>query len=74
MTKEFYEDLAELAKKHKIAIMSGGVENLTKTTKGLQGNMFFVTNGEKVLSLQGGESAQFEASTTILLHKNRRKD
>jgi hypothetical protein len=54
--------------------MSGGVENLTKTTKGLQGNMFFVTNGEKVLSLQGGESAQFEASTTILLHKNRRKD
>jgi hypothetical protein len=72
MTKEFYEDLAELAKKQK-AIMSGGVENLTKTTKGLQGNMFFVTNGEKVLSLQGGEN-EFPASTTVLMLKNRRKD
>ena len=71
MTREFYEDLAELVKKHKIAIMSGGGENLAKTTKGLQGNMFFVTNGEKILSLQGGESAQFKASTILML-KNRR--
>lgn len=73
MTIEFYDDLSELAKKHNVAIMCGRGENLAKHTKVLQGNMFFVTTGEKVLSIQGEESAQ-EASTTILLHKNRRKD
>lgn len=72
MTKEFYQEFAELIKKHKLTMMTGGGENLAKTTKGLQGNMFFITNGEKVLSLQGGENA-FPTSTVLML-KNRRKD
>jgi hypothetical protein len=71
MTYEFYKELAELIKKHKVTMMTGGGENLVKHTKGLQGNMFFVTNGEKILSLQAGESVKFEASTILML-KNRR--
>lgn len=73
MTYEFYKELAELIQKHKLTLMTGKGDNLVKTTKSLQGNMFFVTNGEKVIELQGGESMVPEASTTILLHKNRFK-
>jgi hypothetical protein len=72
MTYEFYKELAELIQKHELTMVTGGGENLAKTTKGLQGNMFFITNGEKVLSLQGGENA-FPTSTILML-KNRRKD
>ena len=73
MTYEFYKELAELIKKHNLTMVTGGGENLAKTTKGLQGNIFFITNGEKVLSLQGGENA-FAAASTVLMLKNRRKD
>ena len=70
MTKEFYEELGELIKKHKLTLMTGDSENLVKTTKGLEGKMMFITNGEKVLSLRGGESAFSKAHTAILFHKN----
>ena len=69
MTKEFYTELAELIKKHKLTLINGDGDNLTKYTKGLQGNFMFVTNGEKSIHLQGGESMMHDASTTILMHK-----
>lgn len=71
MTKEFYEELGELIKKHKLTLMVGDSENLVKTTKGLEGKMMFITNGEKVVTLRGGESAFKKSDTTILIHKNR---
>ena len=72
MTYEFYKELAELIQKHKLTLMTGNPENLVKNTKGLEGNMMFITNGEKVLSLRGGKSAMQKAHTTISIHKNRR--
>lgn len=73
MTKEFYTELAELIKKHKLSIFTGNPDNLVKTSKSLRGNMIFITNGEKVIDLQGGEEMVYPSSTTILMHKNRRK-
>lgn len=74
MTREFYTELAELIQKHKLTLMTGPSDNLTKHTKGLEGQMMFITNGEKVVSLRGGESMVPESSTTILIHKNRYKE
>jgi hypothetical protein len=74
MTKEFYTELAELIKKHKLTLITGDGDNLTKYTKVLQSNFMFVTNGEKSLQLQGGESMVPESPTTILIHKNRYKE
>lgn len=71
MTREFYRELAELIQKHKLTLMTGNGDNLVKTTKGLEGQMMFISNGEKVLSLRGGESTIPKAHTTILIHKNR---
>lgn len=71
MTYEFYKELGELIQKHKLTLMAGNPENLVKTTKGLEGKMMFITNGEKVVSLRGGENALKKANTTILIHKNR---
>ncbi len=73
MTKEFYTELSELIKKHKLTLITGNSDNLANHTKGLQGNYMFVTNGEKKIELQGGESMLPESSTTILIHKNRYK-
>lgn len=73
MTKEFYTELGELIKKHKLTLITGNGDNLVKHTKGLQGNFMFVTNGEKSTHLQGGESMMYEASATILITKNRHK-
>lgn len=71
MTYEFYKELGELIQKHKLTIVTGNSDNLVKTTKGLEGKMMFITNGEKVVSLRGGENALKKANTTILIHKNR---
>jgi hypothetical protein len=73
MTYEFYKELAELVQKHKLTLISGSSDNLVKKTKGLKGNMMFITNGEKKIELQGGKSILFEASTTILFNKGRFK-
>jgi len=74
MTKEFYTELGELIKKHKLTLITGNGDNLAEHTKGLQGNFMFVTNGEKSPHLQVGESMVPEASTTILMYKNRYKE
>jgi hypothetical protein len=74
MTREFYTELAELIQKHKLILINGNRDTLVKTTKGLEGQMMFITNGEKVLSLRGGESMLPESSTTILLNKLRYKE
>lgn len=74
MTYEFYKELVELIQKHKLTIITGNPDNLVKTTKGLEGKMMFITNGDKVVSLRGGESMVPEAFTTILLHKNKFKE
>jgi metallophosphoesterase superfamily enzyme len=73
MTKEFYTELAELIQKHKLTLITGNGDNLVEHTKGLQGNFMFVTNGEKKIDIQGGESMVPESPTTILIHKNRYK-
>ena len=70
-TKEFFEDLVNLAKKHGVIIMSGNIDNLVKTTKGLEGHHIFFTNGEKVLELKGGEKMMLDSSLTITMKKNR---
>ena len=41
MTKEFYTELGELIKKHKLTLITGNGDNLVKHTKGLQGNFMF---------------------------------
>lgn len=69
--KEFFTDLAELAKKHGVAIMSGNPSNLTETTKHLEGVHFFITNGDKKLALKGGESFYNKSSLTLKLSKNK---
>jgi UDP-2,3-diacylglucosamine pyrophosphatase LpxH len=74
MTKEFYTELAELIQKHKLTLMTGNRDTLVKTTKGLEGQMMFITDGEKVVSLRGGESMVHKSSTTILLNKLRYKE
>ena len=71
MTYEFYKELGELIQKHKLTLMTGNPDNLVKNTKGLEGKMMFITNGEKVVSLRGGENALSKAHTTLLIHKNR---
>jgi hypothetical protein len=72
MTYEFYKELAELIQKHELTMVTGPLNELASYKKTLKGTMMFITNGEKVLSLQGGENA-FPTSTILML-KNRRKD
>lgn len=71
MTYEFYKELGELIQKHKLTLMTGEPDNLVKSIKGLEGKMIFISNGEKVVSLRGGENALKKAHTTILIHKNK---
>lgn len=58
--RELFEDLANLAKKHNVTIMTGAQGNLFETTKGLQGIPIFITNGEKALCLTGGELMKYD--------------
>jgi hypothetical protein len=71
MTREFYTELAELIKKHKLTLVTGTHQGLEQFSKSFEGNMFFVTDGTKSIHLRGGEKMQFESSKTIKLEKNR---
>jgi len=73
MTREFYTELAELIKKHKMTLVTGQPQGLEQFSKSFEGNMFFVTDGTKSIHLRGGESMLYEASTTIKIEKNRYK-
>ena len=73
MTREFYTELAELIKKHKLTMVTGTHQGLESFAKSFEGNMFFVTDGTKNIHLRGGESMQHEASTIIKLERNRFK-
>ena len=66
-----YNDIAEIAKKHGVTIMSGQPAALNEATKHLEGVNLFITSGEKKLYLRGGESMQHESSLTLKLTKNR---
>ena len=71
MTREFYTELAELIKKHKMTMVTGQPQGLEQFSKSFEGRMFFITDGTKSIHLQGGESMLYEASTIIKLEKNR---
>lgn len=71
MTREFYTELAELIKKHKMTLVTGTHQGLESFANSFEGRMFFITDGTKSIHLQGGESMLYEASTTIKLEKNR---
>lgn len=73
--QEFFTDLANLAKKHGVVIMSGNPLNLVETTKHLEGVHFFITNGDKKLALKGGKKMAHDSSSklTLKLSKNRCK-
>lgn len=71
MTREFYEELAELIKKHKLTLVTGPNDNLGAFSKKFEGQMFFITDGTANKSLQGCEKMMFESSYTIKLTKNR---
>ena len=73
MTREFYTELAELIKKHKLTLVTGQPQGLEKFSKSFEGQMFFVTDGTKNIHLRGGEKMQFESSKTIKIQKNRYK-
>jgi hypothetical protein len=66
-----YKDIAEIAKKHGVIIISGEASGLNKATKHLEGLNLFITSGEKKLYLRGGESLQHDSSITLKLTKNR---
>lgn len=71
MTKEFYKELGELIKKHRLTMVSGPNNLLEPLTKKFEGKTFFITNCTPNKSLQGGEKMMFESSHTIQLIKNR---
>ena len=69
----FVKDLHKILMKHGLTAISGNPEKLHETTKHLDGFHFFITKGEKKLSLRGGENVKWENSVTITLTKNRYK-
>lgn len=71
MNIEFYKELGELIKKHKLTLVTGSNNGLEPFTKKFEGQMFFVTDGTPNMVLQGGEKMMFESSHTIMLKKNR---
>jgi hypothetical protein len=73
MTIEFYKELGELIKRHKLTLVTGPNNSLEPFTKKFEGAMFFVTDGTPNKSLQGGEKMMFESSHMITLKKNRYK-
>lgn len=74
MTREFYEELGELIKKHKLTLVTGSNNALEPITKKFEGRMFFITDGTPNMALRGCEKMMFESSHTIMLKKNRYKD
>ena len=71
MTREFYEELGELIKKHKLTLVTGSNDGLEPFTKKFEGRMFFITDGTPNMALRGCEKMMFEASHTIILKKIR---
>jgi hypothetical protein len=69
MTREFYEELGELIKKHNLTLVTGPNDNLGVFSKKFEGKMFFITDGTPNKSLQGCEKMMFESSHTIRLTK-----
>jgi len=71
---ELLRDIAELAKKHQVAIITaaqGGIENATKNLEGM--HLFIVTGKKKNIHTSTGQSVQYPSSMTLKLSKNRFK-
>ena len=74
MTREFYEELAELIKKHNLTLVTGSKDSLEPFTKKFDGKMFFITDGTFNIKLRGGEKIMHESSHVIKLSKLRKNE
>ena len=62
----FIKDIHKVLKKHGLTLIySKNREKLVEDTKHLEGQMFFFTKGEKIISLRGGESASYPNTLTV---------
>ncbi len=71
--KEFIADLAELAKKHGVTVVSGTQASIKKFATSVEGfNLFFTDNVPNLL--KGGESIKFEASKIVKVKRKHEDD
>lgn len=66
-------DLAEVAKKHGVTIMSGNEKALSRGTKHLEGHYMFFTFGERKAELNVGVNIEYQSSITLKISKNKFK-
>jgi hypothetical protein len=69
----FMKDLHKVLMKHGMTAISGPADKVQEASKNLEGYHFFVTKGEKIVSLRGGEQMRYESSMTLKMKKNRYK-
>lgn len=72
MSKEFYTEFNELVKKHGLTVMfCDSSDLLSQNTSHLDGKYMFITNGEKHITLRGGENIKWPNTRTISLSRKK---
>ena len=67
----FIKDLQEIAKKHKVAIVSGKPEYLAEQTKEIDGLLLMFVNGNNFTPHKTGENVDYASTITITRNKIR---